>query len=159
MKSKKRSNGNSQVSTLPHVLGQIKKEHKEVKDLFKQFEEKKESDTSKAKEIAHKIMEEIALHSQMEEKLIYPQLRELDEELFYEAQEEHHVVKLLIQELKKREDEPTFMAKMIVMKENVEHHIKDEEDGIFDALQELPEDILTELGETWQSQKMAMARS
>jgi hemerythrin superfamily protein len=159
MESKRKPNNNSSVSTLPQVLGQIKKEHEEVKDLFKKFEDKKDSDTSKAKEIGHKILDELTRHAQMEEKLIYPQLRPLDEELFYEAQEEHHVVKLLIEELEKGPDDSVFMAKMIVMKENVEHHIKEEEKEVFKALRKLPKDVLSELGDTWQSQKKAMART
>ncbi|MBM3924881.1 MAG: hemerythrin domain-containing protein [SAR202 cluster bacterium] len=159
MKATKRSNGNSKVSTLPQVLELIKKDHDEVKGLFEQFEEKKEDDTSKAKELVHKIMDEVTLHSQIEEKLIYPQLKQLDEELFYEAQEEHHVVKLFMEELKRGPDDASFIAKAVVMKENLEHHIEEEESEVFEALQKLPEDILSELGDTWQSQKKAMARS
>ena len=70
----------------------------------------------------------------MEEKLIYPAIRERikDNEVMNEAIEEHHLVHVLIAELKKLESShDTFKAKFTLLGELVKHHVKEEEGEMF----------------------------
>jgi hemerythrin superfamily protein len=119
--------------TIVNVVELLRKDHEKVKTLFRDFESAEES-----KEKGHIVQQAIAeleVHAAAEEKVFYPAVRKdspdaasnLDESL-----EEHHVMRLLIEELKvmSPEDE-RFDAKFTVMAENVRHHIKEEEAELF----------------------------
>jgi hemerythrin superfamily protein len=138
----------------PEVLKLLKADHNQVKKMFREFEERVEADRAQAREISQQILTELSLHAEMEEQIIYPLLKGEDEKLFYQAQEEHHVAKTLISELQELEvAEPSFQAKMLVLRENVEHHIKEEESEMFDKLRELSSRRLTQAAKTWEAQK------
>ena len=136
----------------PKILDLIKEEHDRVKDLFNQFEGQVRSDQGQAEVTARQIITELEGHTQREEQLVYPRLRELNTDLFYEAEEEHHVADLLIRELKQGSPrDPSYEPKMMVLRTNVEHHMEEEEDKIFDQIGRLPEDMLDNLAAQWQS--------
>ena len=111
----------------------LRKDHEEVKSLFRDFTsavEKKEKE-----QIVNKAIRALEVHAAVEESLFYPAVREdspdagdkLDESL-----EEHHVVKLLIAELKEMSaGDERYAAKFRVLAENVRHHIKEEEAELF----------------------------
>jgi hypothetical protein len=111
------------------AIALLKQDHKKVKDLFDQFED--EEDAEKKKEIAEEAIQELKIHAAIEEEIFYPAVREEiedDEHIMEEAQEEHHVAKVLIAELDQlKEVDETYEAKFIVLAENVRHHIKEEE--------------------------------
>jgi hypothetical protein len=143
----------------PEILSLLEDDHDNVKDLFVQFEEELETGGKEAIQISHKILDELTIHAELEEQIIYPLLKDIDESLFYEAQEEHHVAKFLIGELKEMNgQEPSFEAKMMVLRETVEMHIEEEENEIFDELGDLPEAKLDQAAEMWKSQKASMMR-
>jgi len=128
----------------------LKKQHKEVKALFKKVE-----NTENARE-RRRLMEEIATaldgHATIEEEMFYPAVRGLEtqkaEEMVMEAFEEHHVVKLVLAELPQVDPEDErFEAKMTVLSELVEHHADEEEKEMFKAAQKLGKDELESLGE------------
>ena len=128
----------------------LKKQHKEVKALFKKVE-----NTENARE-RRRLMNEIATalegHTTIEEEMFYPAVRGLEtqkaEEMVLEAFEEHHVVKLVLAELPQVDPEDErFEAKMTVLSELVEHHADEEEEEMFKAAQKLGKDELEELGE------------
>lgn len=110
----------------------LKSDHAKVKGLFEQFE-----NTAKMREkkkIAAEAIMELKLHAEIEEKIFYPVVRKkLDEEnIMNEADEEHHVAKLLIGELDQMDgSEDHWAAKFIVLAENIRHHIKEEEGEMF----------------------------
>ena len=109
------------------VIDMLKKDHKKVKALFDQFEE---AEGREQVEIAKTAIRELEIHAELEEKLIYPAIRAvLDEkELMNEALEEHHLVHVLIKELKKlKPSDEKFQAKFCVLGELVKHHVKEEE--------------------------------
>jgi hemerythrin superfamily protein len=138
------------------VLDLIKEDHDQVKDLFQEFQEMVGHDKSTAKSISTQILTDLKMHAELEEKIVYPRLKEQDEELFQEAHEEHHVADLLIKELEQMPaEDPAFAAKMQVLQENVEHHIEEEESSMFDEIRDLSETVLDEMAEAWESQKMA----
>src|SRR5215211_1970579 len=80
----------------------LKDDHKKVKDLFRQFEKARSAD--RKKKIAEEAMNELTVHAEIEEEIFYPAAKaKADKEgkaLVAEAVEEHHVVKVLIGELK-----------------------------------------------------------
>jgi hemerythrin-like domain-containing protein len=107
----------------------LKTDHRKVKDLFDQFEE---AEQQKEKiSIAKKAIEELKVHATIEEEIFYPAVRQQlddEEDLMEEADEEHHVAKVLIAELEAMKgDEENYNAKFIVLAENIRHHIKEEE--------------------------------
>ena len=128
----------------------LKKQHKEVKTLFKEIE-----DTEGARE-RRRLMDEISTaleaHTVIEEEMFYPAVRGLEtqkaEEMVLEAYEEHHVVKLVLAELPKLDpDDERFEAKMTVLSELVEHHADEEEKEMFKLASKLGKDELEALGE------------
>ena len=128
----------------------LKKQHKEVKALFKKVE-----NTENARE-RRRLLDEIATalegHTTIEEEIFYPAVRGLEtqkaEEMVMEAFEEHHVVKLVLAELPQVDPEDErFEAKMTVLSELVEHHADEEEKEMFKAAQKLGKDELESLGE------------
>jgi hemerythrin-like domain-containing protein len=116
-----------------NAIALLKEDHQKVKDLFDQFEEATGSAT-RAKIVAETLME-LKVHATVEEELFYPALRqeiEDEEGIMDEADEEHHVAKVLIAELEKMKgDEDHWEAKFTVLAENVRHHIKEEEGKMF----------------------------
>jgi hypothetical protein len=116
---------NDQNST--NAIELLKHDHEEVKALFEKFE-KSESRAEK-KRIAKEAMKDLKIHAMIEEEMFYPAARkEVDEDLMNEADEEHHVAKILIAELEDMDgSESHFDSKFLVLAENVRHHIKEEE--------------------------------
>ena len=105
----------------------LKKDHDTVKALFDQFEAAK-SKPAKRK-IVRAALNELKVHAAIEEEIFYPAVRKaIGKDIMNEADEEHHVAKLLIAELDSMDgSESHFEAKFIVLAENVRHHIKEEE--------------------------------
>jgi hemerythrin superfamily protein len=128
----------------------LKKQHKEVKALFKKIEK---TDNARAR---RQLLEEIATalkgHTAIEEEMFYPAVRGLEtqkaEEMVLEAFEEHHVVDLVLAELPKLDvEDERFEAKMTVLSELVEHHADEEEKEMFKLANKLGKDELESLGE------------
>lgn len=113
------------------AIAVLKNDHDELKDLFDQFED---SDSRREKvKIARRAIEIIKAHAEMEEKIFYPAARAVvDVEYMDEADEEHHVAKILVAELDGMQgNEDHFDAKFKVLAESLRHHIKEEEGNIF----------------------------
>src|SRR5918999_3192681 len=146
----------SSKSNTPEILQLLHQEHEEVQGLFEQFHKSMsaKSGEKKADGLVKQICDDLKLHTELEEKIVYPSLKEQDEKIFYEAGEEHHVVDLLIAELQQlKVSAPEYAAKMSVMEESVKHHIQEEESQMFKLISQLPEDTLGKMAEEWKSQK------
>ena len=103
------------------VIDMLKEDHEKVKDLFEDFES---TEGEEQADIAATTIMELEVHADLEEKLIYPAIREhIDEdEMMNEAVEEHHLVHVLIKELKKlKPKDEVFQAKFKVLGELVKH--------------------------------------
>jgi hemerythrin superfamily protein len=117
------------------VLTMLKADHKKVKALFAQFQE---ATPRQQEDIAQTTIQELEIHAELEEGLIYPAIREGidDDELMNEAKEEHHLVHILIDELKElKPSYDTFKAKFTLLGELVKHHVKEEEGEMFPQAQ------------------------
>ena len=119
----------------------LKEDHAKVKELFDQFEKAK-SRAAKTK-IVREALTELKVHAAIEEELFYPAVRKpVGKEIMNEADEEHHVAKLLIAELDAMDgSESHFDAKFTVLAENVRHHIKEEEDEMLPKAQKVKVDF------------------
>ena len=111
-------------------------DHNRVRGLFKRFKDANEKDdTATMQEVAPKIVEELNIHMTIEEEIFYPAISGKSEDIkdtVYEGVEEHHVAKVLVQELvgmKPSGDE--WIAKVKVLIEAVEHHADEEESDMF----------------------------
>lgn len=119
------------------VLGPLREDHQKVKQLFEEFEGATDNDVKQR--LADEALAALQEHSYVEEKVLYPAFEPaLDkEDLVDEALEEHHVVHLLVAELKKMSaGDERFDAKFTVLAENVRHHIKEEEGEMFPQVEE-----------------------
>ncbi|OWK42128.1 hemerythrin domain-containing protein [Fimbriiglobus ruber] len=105
----------------------LKEDHARVKELFDQFA--KATNRAAKKKIVRAALTELKVHAAIEEEIFYPAVRKpIGKEIMNEADEEHHVAKLLIAELDAMDgSESHFDAKFHVLSENVRHHIKEEE--------------------------------
>ena len=125
------------------IFDVLKKEHRAVLDLLKKAESAKGSNRSS---ILEKIKAELIPHARGEEKTLYALLRDRakskseDEalELANEAYEEHRAIDKLLGDLEKiNVSDEKWLAHLTVIKENVEHHIKEEEDELFGHAKDL----------------------
>jgi hemerythrin superfamily protein len=114
----------------------LREDHQKVQELFRRFEQSEDEQTKN--EIARTAIQELTVHATLEEEIFYPAAQEVveEEDLIDEAHEEHHVAKLLMNELKKmKAADQRFDAKFKVMAESVKHHIEEEESELFPMLQ------------------------
>ena len=102
-------------------------DHRKVEGLFADFE--KARGTSAKEKLVRQICTELKIHSQIEEEIYYPAIRgKVEEADLNEAYVEHDSAKLLVNELEAAEpDERFYDAKVQVLSELIEHHVKEEE--------------------------------
>ncbi|CUS37488.1 hemerythrin domain-containing protein [Candidatus Nitrospira nitrificans] len=118
------------------IIEMLKEDHAKVKGLFEDFES---AEGREQADIAATAIMELEVHADLEEKLIYPSIRkQIDEdEMMNQAVEEHHLVHVLVKELKKlKPKDEVFQAKFKVLGELVKHHIEEEEGQILPKAQE-----------------------
>lgn len=133
------------------ATGLLKKDHKKVLAIFAKWDESE--DDSECAELMRQAILELKVHTALEEELFYPEVRKAladESELLDEAEEEHHVAKVLIAEIEElgMEDE-SAEAKFQVLAENVRHHIKEEEGEMFPKIEDedLNEQLVDQLFE------------
>ena len=128
----------------------LKADHKEVRALFREFQKSSTTDARKGK-LVEQIIEQLTVHTYIENEVMYPRVRELLPDLeddVLESYEEHHVADVLVMELAgmSPEDE-RFEAKTTVLIENVTHHIEEEEQDWFPKVRDgLTRTQLREIG-------------
>jgi hemerythrin-like domain-containing protein len=137
------------VSTDAIVL--LKQDHKLVRGLFRQFEAAGEDATKQKGDLVRKIIEELTVHTYIENEVMYPRVRQLLPDLeddVLESYEEHHVADVLCMELWTMDaDDERFDAKTTVLIENVQHHMEEEEQEWFPKVRDgLGRKQLQELG-------------
>jgi hypothetical protein len=125
-----------------HAIAILKKDHDVVKELFEKFE--KADSTAQKERIISKAVHELKIHAAIEEEIFYPAVRKhVERDLMNEADEEHHVARVLIAELDSGRDFNGHRdAKFTVLAENVRHHIKEEENELLPKAKALDIDFM-----------------
>jgi iron-sulfur cluster repair protein YtfE (RIC family) len=149
---------------MPNAIAMLKSDHATVKRLLRELKGTTDRATKQRERLVADIEREVKIHSQLEEELFYPTFKKAAqdtaaEDLFYDATEEHHVVDMVLPELKSTSPKtPEFDAKCHILKELVESHIREEEDQMFVKARTLLDDRqLRALGEEMQKRKETLA--
>jgi hypothetical protein len=116
------------------AIALLKADHRKVEDLFEKFESAKGAE--KKRRLAKEICTELTVHAMIEEEIFYPACKgAVEEELLGEAYVEHDGAKVLIAEIEAGDPKEEFYdAKVKVLSEQIEHHVKEEEkrsEGLF----------------------------
>jgi hypothetical protein len=129
----------------------LEDDHKKVKKLLDEGDDTTERAIKTRGELFAKIKKEMTVHERIEEEIFYPALKEHPKakEVVLEGYEEHHVVNQILSELEGTPvDDERWAAKFSVMKENIEHHIEEEEDDMFKKARNVfDDDELESLGD------------
>jgi hemerythrin-like domain-containing protein len=135
----------------------LKEDHQKVSGIFQQLEPTTERAEKTRTELFARLRDELDVHARVEETVFYPAIKQAAEtrEIVLEGFEEHHVVKLLLKELESVPvDTEQWTAKLKVLKENVEHHVEEEEGEMFQkARQVLSEEEINQLGAKMEEEK------
>jgi hemerythrin-like domain-containing protein len=112
----------------------LKADHKKVAGLLEKIDATTERGVKTREELFTQVKTELDVHARIEETIFYPALEKADEtrDITLEAFEEHRIVKQLLSELETMgKDEEEWTAKFTVLKENIEHHVEEEEGEMF----------------------------
>lgn len=146
-----------------NVYDLLKEDHKKVAAIFEKLEPTTERALKTREELFNKLNSELEVHTAVEEKILYPVLKKAAEtrDIAFEAFEEHHVIKELLEELSATpKDTEEWTAKLTVLKENVEHHVEEEEGEMFKKARKILTDKeADELGAQMEAAKTQLAAS
>ncbi len=140
-----------------NALQLLEADHKKVKKLMGEIEPTTERGAKTREELFTKLRSELEVHEAIEEEIFYPALKEHPKakDLVLEAYEEHNVVDMVMGEIDGvAYNDETWGAKFTVLKENLEHHIEEEESDMWkQARAVFDEDDLEELGDRMSARK------
>lgn len=134
-------------------------DHNRMRGMFTRFTAAQEAeDPTQMGELCEKIFRDLEVHTTIEEEIFYPGVHDLSEEIgdtVDEGIEEHHVVKVLMSEIRELPvGADDWVAKMTVLMENVQHHIEEEESELFSSVRsEMDADTLSDLAEQLEDKK------
>ena len=143
-----------------NAIDLLKEDHDRVEKLFSKV---KDNEDGNHRDTFRQIKKELETHTYIEEQIFYPYLLEAGNEelqkLTREGLVEHGQVKTVLEELSTLgEDREDFNARLKVLMEDVEHHVKEEEDEMFPLVQDqLDEETLQRLGAQLQQEKERFA--
>lgn len=152
---------------MPDAVDMLKQDHERVKRLFQQWEAAPAGQPDRRRQLVHQIIQELVVHERIEEDVFYPAFRDAagkkGKDIIAHSHEEHEVVDNLVDQLQQTDpDDPQFEGLMKLVRENVEHHIQEEEEKMLpmapdildaDRMEELTE-TMTELKESLVAQTM-----
>lgn len=122
------------------------RQHRKVEGIFKKLE----SGKGDARALLRELADDLAAHMAIEQEIFYPAVRslKLKEDLVAESFEEHAVAELALKRLLATSPSASsFKAKVVTLKELIEHHVEEEEEELFPAVEKkMRDDALDELG-------------
>ncbi|MDO9318360.1 MAG: hemerythrin domain-containing protein [Gammaproteobacteria bacterium] len=125
----------SNVPAFKDAIAALKSDHRAVEKAFSEFESMSKGDYALKKKLADHICHELTVHMTVEEELVYPEIEQKvkgAEDIVNEAIVEHSGAKVLIEEIKSMKgNEKLFDTKVMVLAEQIEHHVKEEEGEMF----------------------------
>ncbi len=136
------------ASSAPDAISILTEDHKKVQKMFKDFENlmKAEDNEDEKSALVEQICGELTVHMQIEEEIFYPAVREAteDKDLMDEGEVEHEGAKELIAQLQAMEPgDDKYDAKVSVLGENIEHHVKEEQEEMFPQAKKAKIDLKT----------------
>lgn len=135
-------------------------DHRELQDLLKRGEETGDRAARERKSLLDTIAAKLTVHETIEEKVLYPALESHPEtrDIVLEGLQEHHVADLIVKELYDTSTSAEeWSAKFKVLKENIEHHIEEEEGEMFrNARGVMSEQELLDLGARMSDMKRSL---
>jgi predicted DNA-binding protein len=142
-----------------NAIAMLEADHVKVRRLLEKLESTTERGVKTRAELFATIKGELTLHEIVEEEIFYPALKAHPKatDIVLEGYQEHHVVDLLMGELERLDvADEAWGPKAIVMKENIEHHIEEEEDEMFTAARRVFDRAeLEELGNRMMARKQS----
>ena len=140
-----------------NALTLLMTDHKLLKSLLDKADDTTERGVKTRKELLDRITSELRMHEEIEEKILYPALKEHKKakEIVLEGYQEHHVADVLIEELHATDvSDERWGAKMAVLKEGIEHHIEEEEGDMFPKARDIfDREELDDLGARMEAMK------
>jgi hemerythrin superfamily protein len=127
------------------ALSLLISDHREVKALFKQFDDLSDRSKVSKKKIADQICTALTLHTQIEEQIFYPAVRDAidDDDLLDEAVVEHASAKELIAQILDMDPgDDLYDAKVKVLSEQIDHHVEEEEKEMFPKVRRSKLDLI-----------------
>ncbi|MGI8872188.1 MAG: hemerythrin domain-containing protein [Candidatus Limnocylindria bacterium] len=121
------------------AISLLKSDHDKVKKMLAEGEATTERATKTRSDLFAALTRELEIHERIEEEIFYPALKQHPKtrDLALEGYEEHHVVDQILGELGQTDTaDETWAAKFSVAKENLEHHIEEEEGEMFRAVRQ-----------------------
>src|SRR3954452_4834320 len=141
------------------ALTLLEEDHERIKKMLADGEKTTERGEKTRQELFEKLKETMVAHESMEEQVLYPALKAHPKakDLTLEAYEEHHVVDLVLEELEQTPvSDEQWGAKFTVAKENIEHHIEEEETEMFKVCRDIfSRDELDQMGNQMAEIQMA----
>jgi iron-sulfur cluster repair protein YtfE (RIC family) len=139
------------------VFTLLKNDHEKVSGIFSKLDETTERAEKTRTELFTQLKQELDVHAHIEETIFYPAIKNEAEtrDITLEGFEEHHVIKTLLKELAGSPvDTEQWTAKLKVLKENVEHHVEEEEGEMFKSAREvLSKEQIEDLGARMEAEK------
>jgi iron-sulfur cluster repair protein YtfE (RIC family) len=122
----------------------LEKQHRKVEAIFKKLEK----GSSEAEELLIELSNDLAAHMTIEQEIFYPAIQDVDHDLILEAYEEHALGEVALKRLHAADPESdVFKARVVALKELIEHHVKEEEEELFPKVEKaLGDEKLEELG-------------
>ena len=125
----------AESKTSTDAIAILKADHDKVKKLFKEFERLHDEELDdEAEQVATQICNELTIHATVEEEIFYPALRDAidDDDLLDEAEVEHATAKDLIAQIESMTaEDDKYAAKVVVLGEYIDHHVKEEHEEMF----------------------------
>jgi hemerythrin-like domain-containing protein len=147
----------------PDAIALLEADHRRLEELFEQGEATTERASKKRRELLQTLLRELNAHEVIEEKILYPALKQhpAAKDIVLEGFEEHHVADLIVKELERLPpSDEQWAPKFKVLKENIEHHIQEEEGEMFRSARGIfSRDELREMGARMQKLKAATLRA
>jgi iron-sulfur cluster repair protein YtfE (RIC family) len=140
-----------------NVFELLKTDHKKVSGIFEKLDDTTERGAKSREELFTQLKQELDIHAHIEETIFYPTIKREAETraITLEGYEEHAVIKTLLSELAvEPKDAEQWTAKLKVLKENVEHHVEEEEGEMFKSAREvLSTEQINEIGARMEAEK------
>ncbi|HVM41270.1 MAG TPA: hemerythrin domain-containing protein [Acidimicrobiia bacterium] len=133
---------------MPDAAQILMQDHRTVEQLFDRYEAERDPD------LVTQITSALQEHTQIEEELLYPELRgQVSADMAAEAEDEHAEAKELIAQIQSSDDDDEVYELMSELRQSVDHHVEEEENEIFPAMEEQLGERMSEIGQEIERRK------